>query len=142
MKPSIWLKIAAALQALGTLLHTLASWNPPSRGPAELAVFAAMRGFRFEIMGANRSHWDFYRGYELSITVVFAMMAVLIWQLSTLSRSAPDRSRPLIATILVAQVFLSVVSWMYFFAGPGVMSILIIICLGAALVSLPRGADA
>lgn len=142
MKPSIWLKIAASLQALGTIFHTLATSNPGSRGPAEVAVFEAMRGFRFEIMGATRSHWDFYHGYELSITVIFAMIAVLIWQLSSLSSSAPDRARPLLITILIAQVFLSIVSWAYFFAGPGVMSILIILCLAVGLFSMPRGADA
>ncbi|HYL57521.1 MAG TPA: hypothetical protein VEU51_01520 [Candidatus Acidoferrales bacterium] len=142
MKPSIWLKIAASLQALGTVFHTLATWNPPSRGPAEVAVFEAMRGYRFEIMGATRSHWDFYHGYEFSITVIFAMIAVLIWQLSSLSSSEPDRARPLLITILIAQVFLSLISWTNFFAGPGVMSMLIIICMAVALVSLPRNADA
>jgi len=112
MKPWIWLRVAAVLQAVGTILHTLATTNPPSRGPAEQAVFGAMQSFHFMIMGANRSHWDFYRGYELSITVI--------------------------VTILVSEILLSVVSWTYFFAGPGTMSVLIALCLGAAVPGLRR----
>ncbi len=71
MKPWIWLRIGAALQGLGAVLHTIATMDSPSRGPAEEAVFAAMQSFHFRIAGVIRSHWDFYRGYELSITVVF-----------------------------------------------------------------------
>ena len=94
MKPWIWLRVAAALQGLGAVLHTIASMDSPSRGPAEAAVFGAMQSFHFQIMGATRSHWDFYRGYELSITVVFGIIAILIWQLGTLSRSEPQQTGP------------------------------------------------
>jgi peptidoglycan/LPS O-acetylase OafA/YrhL len=138
MKPWNWLRIGASLQALGAVLHTIASTDPPSRGPAEEAVFAAMQSFHFQIAGVNRSHWDFYRGYELSITVVFGILAVLIWQLSNLSRREPREAVPLIVTILVAEILLSAVGWEYFFAGPGGVSILIAACLAAAVVTLRR----
>jgi peptidoglycan/LPS O-acetylase OafA/YrhL len=97
-----------------------------------------MQSFHFQIMGATRSHWDFYRGYELSITVVFGIIAVLIWQLATLSKAHPRQARPLIVTMLVAEILLDVVSWGYFFAGPGTMSILIAACLLVALLGLGR----
>jgi len=138
MKPWIWLRVAAGLQALGAVLHTIATTNPPSRGQAEETVFAAMQAFHFQIMGANRSHWDFYRGYELSITVVFAVLAVLIWQLSNLSRTEPRQAAPLVVTVLVAQILLGTIGWAYFFAGPGGMSILIAVCLAAAVFALRR----
>jgi len=112
--------------------------DSPSRGPAEEAVFAAMQTFHFQIAGVNRSHWDFYQGYELCITVVFAILAVLIWQLGNLSREEPRHAVPLITTILVAEILLSAVGWEYFFAGPGGMSILIGACLVAALIGLRR----
>ena len=138
MKPWTWLRVGAALQGLGAVLHTIASMDSPSRGPAEEAVFAAMQAFHFQIAGVTRSHWDFYQGYELCITVVFAILAVLIWQLSNLSREEPRHAVPLIATILVAEIFLSAIGWEYFFAGPGGMSILIAGCLIAAIVTLRR----
>jgi uncharacterized membrane protein YoaK (UPF0700 family) len=138
MKPWTWLRMGAALQGLGAVLHTIASMDSPSRGPAERAVFAAMQSFHFQIAGVNRSHWDFYMGYELCITVVFAILAVLIWQLSNLSREEPRHAVPLITTILVAEILLSAVGWEYFFAGPGGMSILIGVCLIAAILGLRK----
>lgn len=112
--------------------------DSPSRGPAEQAVFAAMQSFRFQIAGVTRSHWDFYRGYELFITVVFGVLAVLIWQLSTLSRTEPKQAVPFIVTILVAETLMSAIGWEYFFAGPGGMSILIGACLIAAIFGLRK----
>ena len=138
MKPWTWLRIGAALQGLGAMLHTIASMDSPSRGPAEQAVFAAMQSFHFPIAGVIRSHWDFYQGYELCITVVFAILAVLIWQLSNLSREDPRHAAPMITTILVAEILLSAIGWEYFFAGPGGMSILIAACLIAAILGLRR----
>ena len=138
MKPWTWLRVGAALQGLGAMLHTIASMDSPSRGPAEQAVFAAMQSFHFPIAGVIRSHWDFYQGYELCITVVFAILAVLIWQLSNLSREDPRHAAPMIATILVAEILLSAIGWEYFFAGPGGMSILIAACLIAAILGLRR----
>jgi hypothetical protein len=138
MRPWTWLRIGAALQGLGAVLHTIAAMDSRSRGPAEQAVFAAMQSFRFPIAGVIRSHWDFYQGYELCITVVFAILAVLIWQLSNLSRTAPRQAVPLIVTIVVAEILLSAIGWEYFFAGPGGMSILIAACLTAAVVTISR----
>ena len=138
MKPWTWLRVGAALQGLGAVLHTIASMDSPSRGPAEQAVFAAMQSFQFQIAGVTRSHWNFYQGYELCITVVFAILAILIWQLGNLSREEPRHAVPLITTILVAEVLLSAIGWEYFFAGPGGMSILIAACLIAAILGLRR----
>ena len=138
MKPWTWLRVGAALQGLGAVLHTIASMDSPSRGPAEQAVFAAMQSFRFRIAGVTRSHWNFYQGYELCITVVFAVLAVLIWQLSNMSKTAPRQAVPMIVTVLVAEILLSAIGWEYFFVGPGGMSMLIGACLVAAILGLRR----
>jgi hypothetical protein len=112
--------------------------DSPSRGPAEQAVFAAMQSFQFQIAGVTRSHWDFYRGYELFITVIFTVLALLIWQLSNLSKTSPRQAVRMIVTILVAEILMSAIGWEYFFAGPGGMSILIGACLIAAILGLRR----
>ena len=65
-------------------------------------------------------------------------MAVLIWQLGSLSRTEPRRAAPLIVTMLVGEVLMSAIGWEYFFAGPGGMSILIGACLAAALFLLGK----
>ena len=142
MKPWIWLRIASFLQALGTVGHTTAVFDSPSRGPGEEAVFNVMRAYRFNIAGVTRSHWAFYNGYGLLITVMFALLAVLMWQLSSLSRRAPEQARPLIVTVLICEVLMSIIGWEYFFAGPGGMSTLIVVCLLAALFTLRGGNQA
>lgn len=139
MKARVWLRIAAALQALGTVGHTLnTASGAATHGSQEQAVFDAMQTFHFEVMGATRTVWDFYRGYEFSITVIFAMMSVIIWLLGSLSVASPRQALSLVATIFVSEVLLGILSWTYFFAGPGVMSILICVCLALAMVSLSQ----
>jgi hypothetical protein len=139
MKPWAWLRIAAVLQALGTVGHNLATLSTkPRHGPQEQAVFDAMRGFQFNMMGSMRSTWDFYRGYQFSTTVNFLLLVVLLWMLSNLSRSAPMEARPLVIAILVAQSVNVVLSWTFFFAGPGLLGSLIASCIAIAVIGLYR----
>ena len=139
MKPWIWLRIAAALQAFGVVGHNLETLSTkPTHGSGEQAVFNAMRGFQFEIMGATRSTWDLYRGYQFSITVTFVLIAVLLWMLSNMSRTLPREARPLVVTFLIAQLFYVLISWEFFFAGPGVVGGVMAACMAAAAIGLYR----
>jgi hypothetical protein len=125
------------------VLHTLATTHrAPMHGPGEQAVYDAMQAFHFDMMGSNRTVWDFYRGYELSITVIFATLAVLMWQCGNLSRSESRHALPIAVTLLACEILLCIVSWAYFFAGPGTMSALIIVCIGVALLAMARGPQA
>src|SRR5262245_26834037 len=133
MKPWMWLRIAAVLQAVGTVGHTIATASTaPTHGPGEQAVFDAMRAFRFEIMGSTRSTWDFYRGYQFSTTVTFVLLISLLWLLSNLSRTGPEHARPLVRAILVAQCASAILGWTYFFAAPGVVGSAIALSLAMA----------
>jgi hypothetical protein len=147
MKHWMWLKVAAVLQALGTIFHTLATAGGTASGSStpgvrERAVLQAMHDFRFDIMGSSRSVWEFYRGYEFSMTVVFAVLAVLMWQLSNLSRADARKAWPLVVTVLVCTILLDYLSWTYFFAGPGVMSALISLCLLLSVATAYRDSQA
>lgn len=138
-KPWIWLRVAAALQAFFAVGHTLGGTpRTAMRGAQEQALFTAMQTFHFDAMGANRSHWDFYRGFSLTIGVNLAIVAVLFWQLSNLTQTAPRLARPLVITLLISDVLLSALAWTYFFAAPGVTTILIALCLIATLFTLSR----
>src|SRR5262249_53495350 len=133
VKPWIWLRIAAGLQAFGTVGHTVATASTvPTHGPGEQAVLDAMRGFHFDIMGSTRSIWDFYRGYQLSTTVTFVLLVVVLWLLGNLSRGAPQHARPLVLAIFIAQIGTVIVGWTYFFAAPGVVGSAIALCLAIA----------
>ena len=139
MTPGLWLRIAAGLQALGVVGHNLATLSTkPIHGPQEQAVFDAMRGFQFQMMGSMRSTWDFYRGYQFSTTVTFVLLVTLLWLLSNMSSRAPREARPLVLALTVAQLFNVFIAWEFFFAGPGVVGGLITFCLAIAAVGLYR----
>lgn len=139
MKPWVWLRFAAVLQALGIVGHNLATFSTrATHGPAEEAVFDAMRGVQFNIMGSTRSNWDFYRGYQFMTTVNFVLILVLLWILSNMSRSAPRQARPLVVAILTAQIFFVVIAWEFFFAAPGMVGGAMALCIAIATFELYR----
>ena len=143
MKPWLWLRVAAGLQAFGTFGHTMAiARTNATRGPGEQAVFDAMRSFQFSMTGVNRSHWDIYRGYELYVSVIFAVLAVLIWQVSNLSRTNPRSARPILNTLLACEVLLDVLNWIYFSPVPGTVGGLIVLCMAAAAFALREDSTA
>lgn len=139
MKPWIWLRVAAFLQAFFAFGHT-ASGIPSKaiRGPREQALFDAMRAFSFDVMGSTRSHWDFYQGFGLIISVNLAILAVLMWQLSSLSRTDSAGARGLVITLLMGEILIAALSWRYFFLAPALTSVLVSLCLGAAVVTSYR----
>ena len=140
MKAWIWLRIAAALQAVGIVGHNFATLSTkPQHGPAEQAVFDTMRSFQFDVMGATRSIWDFYRGYQFSTTVTFVLVVTMLWMLSNMSRRAPQEAKPLVLALLFAQVCNVAIGFEFFFAGPGVVGGLIAVCLGIAALGLHQG---
>jgi hypothetical protein len=89
-------------------------------------------------MGATRSTWDFYRGYQFSTTVTFVLIVVLLWILSNMSRTAPREAKPLVVALLIAQLFNVLIGWEFFFAGPGVIGGVIAACMAVAGIGLYR----
>jgi hypothetical protein len=141
MKPWIWLRVAAIVQAVFTFGHTAGGIPRRAiRGPQEQAIFDAMQAFRFDVMGTMRSHWDFYQGFGLTISVNLAVLAVLIWQLGSLTRTDPEGARPLLVTLLLSEILIGVLSWRYFFAGPVITSVVVTICLAVAFIASYRSA--
>jgi hypothetical protein len=139
MKPWIWLRVAAVLQAIFALGHTLGGIPQKAiRGAQDQSIFDAMQAFRFDVMGTVRSHWDFYQGFGLTISVNLAILAVLMWQLGNLSRTDSEGARPLVGTLVLSEILIGVLSWKYFFAGPVVTSALVALCLSVALVTSYR----
>jgi hypothetical protein len=113
----------AVLLALFAVGHTLGTAAPHvTRGAAEAGVFQAMQGFRFPVMGFERSHWDFYRGFALTISVQMAFIAAIAWQLGDASRRNPRQALPMAIAVLLCCVGVAVTSWFFFFGAPIVFS--------------------
>ena len=140
MKPAIWFRVLAFVLGFFTLGHTVGTRHSITSAPQEAAVLAAMQGFRVPVMGFERTYWEFYRGFSVSISVLLATLMVIAWQLAGLSRRDPRGALPLAVTVLVACFAQLVVSFAYFFTAPIIMSALALICAGIGTALLAREA--
>jgi len=89
MKPPVLLRVASVLTLIFCAGHTYGTLGSSSADPEQAAVFMAMQAYPFEIMGARRTHWQFYRGFSLLFSVTLLLLAVLLWQLARLSNRDP-----------------------------------------------------
>lgn len=141
MKATIWLRIASILTLIHAVLHTAGGVfgkTPP--GPASVAL-EAMRTNQFVFMGASRNLWEFYRGMGLAVTIFLTIEGIVFWQLGSLANSGA-RLRPVLAAFTVAYVAMAVNSYLYFFAAPVVVELLIAACLVMAMAKMrPTRAD-
>ncbi len=143
MKPWLWQKSLAGILALFAAGHTLGTAAPRvTRGPQEAALFQAMQSFRFPVMGFNRSHWDFYRGFALVISVQLVVMTAIAWQLSAISRQNPRQAVPMAISLQLGCVGLLALSWMFFFGGPIFMSLVAVLCSTVVVLTLVRDSRA
>ncbi|HTY83658.1 MAG TPA: hypothetical protein VMB19_05545 [Silvibacterium sp.] len=133
-KPTLFLRIAAGLTLLHSVLHTIGGVfgeTPP--GPASVAV-AAMKANQFVAMGHVRTYWEFFRGMGLGVTISLTAESILFWQLASLAKTDARRLRPIMITFMVSYAVFAVNSSLYFFSGPVIAEILIAACLGLATI--------
>lgn len=112
-----WLRAASMLSLVLAAGHTaggMKSWSPTG----ETEVLRAMRDFKVQVQGAERSYLDFYLGFGWSLSVYLLLQAVLLWQVATLNAASPAGARALIATFVVANALAAVVAGQFIFATP------------------------
>ncbi|MFL5607564.1 MAG: LIC_13387 family protein [Gemmatimonadaceae bacterium] len=137
VRSSTWLRALAIVLGLFALGHTLGTASPKvTRGARESIVFMAMQGFRFPMMGFERSHWDFYRGFAITVSVTMAVMAAVSWQLARIAQRSPREALPMAVTLLLGSVGLLVLCWAFFFTPPVVFSAVAVACASMAVVRL------
>lgn len=139
MKSSYWLRGLAVILGLFALGHTLGTAAPRvTRGADEAAVFDAMRRFRFPVMGYERSYWDFYRGFALTISIQLLITTIIAWQLGSLAKRDPRAALPMTGALVASSVGMLVLGRLFFFKGPIVFSALATVVGAVACVSLAR----
>ena len=127
MKASLLYRFASVLLILFALGHTLGFRRVDPRWGVD-SIIGALRSTHFEVQGLNRTYWDFYTGFGLFVTVLLIFVAVLSWQLGSLSKESLLRM-PLVTWGLAACfVLVTVLSWKYFFVMPMIFSGVITIC--------------
>jgi hypothetical protein len=138
LESSLFLRVASVLTLLFAVGHTLGgkdSWSPVG----ETDVLRAMRSFRFDAGGAERTYLDFYLGFGYTLGVFLVLQAVLLWQLASIAKTDPLRIRPMIASLLVALIAAASLSWIFILPVPAISFAVIAVCLGLALLSSRRG---
>jgi hypothetical protein len=129
MKASTLYRVAAVLLLLFEAGHTSGfPWSDPAWG----VDLGAMRSTHFHIMGFSRTHWDFYVGFGLFVSVFLLLAVVLAWQLGSLPPESLALMRGTAWTFALCFTGITVLSWKYFFIIPIVFSIVITLCLTAA----------
>jgi hypothetical protein len=94
-----------------------------------------------QAMGFNRSHWEFYRGFGLIISIQLVVMAAIAWQLSRIAGRSPKQALPMAIMLLVGGIGLAVLAWMFFFGAPIVMSFLAVVCSAVVVILSVMGKE-
>jgi hypothetical protein len=131
MTTTLLLRIASGISLLFTIGHSiggLQKWSP--MGDNE--VFKAMKAVHFDVMGAQRSYFDFYMGFGWSISIAMLMQTILLWQMASLARTNSGAVRPMIAVIALATLAGGVVAWVFIIPIPAIFSAVLVINLAAA----------
>jgi len=139
MTTSFWLRSASILTLLLALGHATGYPWTPDQGAESRAVVSRMQSVHFEVIGVQRSYWDFYVGFGHTITVWLLLLAILFWLLPA-AVTDPRRARTVLGVILAAFVALVALDWVYFFAAPLVLAVAIALCLALALRSVRASA--
>ena len=135
----LWLRATAVILAFFAVGHTVGTAVPRvTHGAEEAALFRAMQGFRFPVMGFTRSYWEFYRGFAITISILQVALAVVSWQAATLAGREPRAAVPLATTVVVTCLALTIASLEFFFYGPIVTAAAASVCAAAGLWCLRR----
>ncbi len=132
MSPRALLRVALGGLVFFAFGHTMGMLDTTSRGPVEAAALGALRAFKFDVMGVQRSHMQFYDGFGWYLTVTLVMLTGMVWQLSRLVEAHPG----LVRSLLVGPILFSVASvglcvgW--FFPAPLVASLVVLVGLAGA----------
>ena len=136
MKATIFLRIAAVMVGVQSVLHTVGGvFGKPLPGAGETA-YAAMKANHFLVMGQDRSYWMFFIGFGLCMTVTMVTEAVVFWLLASAVQEQGARLRPIIAVFTAGYAALTVLAGLLFFPIPTVWDVVVVGCLFAATVTL------
>jgi len=119
------------LFAAGHSLGGTKAWSPGG----ETEMLRAMKAFHMETQGVSRTYFDFYVGFGWTLSVYMLLQAVVLWQLSTIARVDPVRTRPIIGAFTLAAAASTWIAWTFIFAVPALFGAALTLCLGLAFHS-------
>jgi hypothetical protein len=136
MKPILFIRSAAVITLLLGVGHMLGRPWTPANDPLALVVVGAMKSHSMHVMGFDRTFMDFYQGFGLMLGVTLFVQAAVLWIAAGLMSSDPARGRAIAAVFLLANAAQTVIAGIYLFTAPLVLSLLVTLCLGVAVVKV------
>jgi hypothetical protein len=97
-----------------------------SLGPAADTVFAAMKTVHFDFNGSDCTWYGFWFGFGLTVSVFLLFSAVVAWQLDKVDHERWPAVSVIAWALVASHVASTVLSFKYFFVGPGVFGVLIV----------------
>ena len=131
MKASLLYRIAAVLLLLFAVGHTLGFNEPDPKWGVDV-LLASMRSIHFDVLGFNRSYWDFFVAAGYSVGVFYLFAAILAWQMGGLPAAVLAPMRVTAWAFALCFAAITVVSWRFLFVIPIAFSSMITLCLTAA----------
>lgn len=132
MNSTLLYKISSGLFIFFGVTHTFGLFRPRTE-TSMIAVIESMQNVRFDIMGFNRSIWEFYIGFGLLLTVFLIFSAILSWQLGNLVKENDKIARLIGLPFAISHVIVAILCWTNFFYPPAITATAISICLVFAL---------
>jgi len=124
MQASMFYRIAAVLLLLFAAGHTLGFRQSDPKWGVD-AVVGSMRSIHFDVLGFNRTLWDFFVAAGFSVGVFYLFAAILAWQLGGLPAATLALMRGTAWAFALCFAAITVVSWRYLFIVPIAFSIVI-----------------
>jgi len=136
-------RVAAYLTLLFCAGHTAGGMlAQKSLGPASDAVFAAMKSTHFTFNGADSTWYGFWFGFGVTVSAFLVLVAVTALVLDRVTPQAWPQVQAIAWALIVAMGFNAFIAWRYFFAGPTLFSIVIMILLVVGTLRRGRAAAA
>jgi hypothetical protein len=130
MKHVTAFRSASVLLFVFCVLHTAGGMlAQKSLGPASDAVFESMKRVHFDFNGSDCTWYGFWFGFGITASIFLMLSSVVAWQLDQVPSEAWPRVRVISWAFVVAHAGNAVISWKYFFTGPGVFGTLITLLL-------------
>jgi hypothetical protein len=129
MTARVLYRIAAVVFLLFAAGHTFGFLSFRPESSEGLAVYNAMKSVFFDFNGAARSYGEFYTGFGLQVTAYLIFAAFLAWHLGKLAVSQPTAIGVLAWAFVAVQLAILVLSVLYFFLIPSLLSAVILVCL-------------
>lgn len=113
MRPTLFYRIAAIVNLLFALGHTIGFLTFQPKAPAGQAAVKAM-AVLFDEDGTRISYADFYRGFGLTISMVMLLIAGLSWWMGGIAKATPRATVAPGAMVLAYQLGTLVLAILYF----------------------------